>query len=103
MMGVDLLAIVDSYYQIVKSDWNSDEHKIARSLLLESSQDRYDNLLLKEENKKLKAQRDQAVEALEDIVNIPREGQKRTHAAQVQTIMVIACAAIVAIAATEDE
>ncbi len=34
------------------------------------------------------------LEALEDILNVPREGQKRTYAAQVQMIMVIAGAAI---------
>ena len=50
-----------------------------------------------EEIERLKAQRDQAVEALDDIINVPREGQKRTYAAQVQMIMAIACAA------TEDE
>ncbi len=66
-MGVDLMDIVDSYYQNVKCDWNSDAHIIARRLVHESGQDHYDKMLLQEENKQLKAQLDQAVEALKGL------------------------------------
>ena len=69
-MGIDLLDIVDSYYQNTKPDWGSDEHNIARRVVREMAQDKKDKLFLERRVEELEAQRDQAVKALQLFVDV---------------------------------
>ena len=114
-MGIDLLAIVDSYYQTVKSDWGSAEHNIARRVVREMAQARNDILVLNEENKRLKAQHDQAVEALRPFAALAKVMRGRGYESYIRVSgynnmkYIIKAGdyynaeAAIAIAATEDE